>query len=240
MTAPISARASIWAQVAHVQRGLAHHDDQRPTLLQRDVPRARDQGVGVGVGQRGERLDAALGDHHARRVEGAARQGCSDVPVVVDPGGQRLDIAHGVVGFVHERALGCPADDQMGLEPGDIPQHLEEPDPVDRPARSRHAHHETQPGTALGRAARNDAAGRGPHADGLARRGTPPVSARPPAGEKAERVSESLVMRLCTSAGTLRGIGARRARPWGGRRVDLDYHDGLVAGTIGPCGASPS
>ena len=87
----------------------------------------------MGVGQRGERLDAARRDNHAGRPEGAAGERSADVPVVVDPRGQGLDVPHRVVGLFHQRALGRAADDQVRLQLRYFPQHLQQPDAVDDP-----------------------------------------------------------------------------------------------------------
>ena len=52
-------------EMAEVQRRLAHEHDERPPLLERDVGRPGDQGLGVAGGDGGRGLDAAGGDDHA-------------------------------------------------------------------------------------------------------------------------------------------------------------------------------
>ena len=76
------------AQVAEVERGLAHHDDQAAPFLQGDVARARDQRVGVAGGEGGDGLHAAGGHDHPLGAERAAGHRGADVAVVVDDVGE--------------------------------------------------------------------------------------------------------------------------------------------------------
>ena len=107
------------AEMAQVQRRLPHAEDERPPLLEGDVGRARDQGVGEAGRHRARRLDAARHDHHPVRLERARGQRGADVAVAVAPGGERLDVAQRLVGLLDDGALGRVGDHQVRLDARD-------------------------------------------------------------------------------------------------------------------------
>jgi hypothetical protein len=120
------------AQVAEMQRALAHHENERPAFLERHVGGARHQGVGHAVGHRGRGLDAARHDDHAVRLERTGRERGPDVPVAVPAGRERLHVGDGVLGLLDDGPPPRVGDDEVGLDVRDAPQELQEADAVDR------------------------------------------------------------------------------------------------------------
>ena len=78
-------------EMAGMQRRLAHHEHQPPPLLQHHVGGAAHQAVGGAIGDVGKRADRAWRDHHAARLERAARHRGGDVAIGI---GLRRQRAH--------------------------------------------------------------------------------------------------------------------------------------------------
>ncbi len=68
---------------------------------------------------------------HARRAERAGGDGGADVAVIVAMIGQRLHLGHTVLGLLHEGALARGRHDEMRLDVGDGPEHLQQADAID-------------------------------------------------------------------------------------------------------------
>jgi hypothetical protein len=122
------------AQVAEVQRRLPDHEDQRASFFERHVGSPGDERVGVAGGDGGRGLDGARRDDHAGSTKRPRGQRGADVLDVVAVVGQRFHVGHAVVGLLDQRALAGGGDDQVQLDVGRRAQHLQQADPVDRPA----------------------------------------------------------------------------------------------------------
>jgi len=200
------------------ERGVPVSIDGRPVTVLQAIEelnrRAGEQGVGVGVGERGQGLDAAGRHHHAGRPERAAGERGADVPIVVNAGGQRLDVPHGVFRLVDEGALGRAADDQVRLQPRHFPQYLQQPDPVDRAACPRDADDQSLGRTARGDGPRETAgrhAVRTPVGEKIARLLVPSTAIEPSASASTVRASPTT--RAASASGSARSPSVRMSSP---------------------------
>ena len=111
------------AQVAGVERRLAHGQHERPPLLQHHVRRAQEQVVGVRARDPREGLDRAGRHDHRVGAEGAARDGRADVADAVHDVGECAHVLERVGRLEPQRQVGVAGGDEVRLDV----RHLAEP-----------------------------------------------------------------------------------------------------------------
>ena len=125
----VLARRRHGAQMAGMQRRLAHEQHQPAAFLERDVRSAGEQVGCRAPGDLRERADRAGRNRHAARAEGAGGDGARDVARVVNPVRERLYLRRLAVGFMRERDLCRRGHHQMRFD-GSLRQQLQQADAV--------------------------------------------------------------------------------------------------------------
>ena len=139
--APIRLNASMlsrWISLSGVSRTSEH---QSPPLLQRHIGGSGDQGVGVSVTHRRQRLHAARNDDHPVVTERAATDGRAQVVSSVHGEGQVSHLPQAEARLLQNGRLGPAAHDQMALHT-EVTQRAQEPDAVQHTRGTRDADHD--------------------------------------------------------------------------------------------------
>ena len=115
------------AQVGEVQRRLAHHQHQAAALFEHHVGRARQQVVGQAMGNGRQRAHGARRHHHGMALERAAGNRGAHVVHVMHLVRKGLGSRALHAQLMLQVAPACVRDNQVRLDAGQAPQHLQQP-----------------------------------------------------------------------------------------------------------------